>query len=79
MRDILKGYCEYKVHLSEAKYDSKFLINYLSINNKSQFLVVGTICDELIGAVTAKQALKVPKKSSDRTKVEEIMVSDKPD
>ena len=59
---------------------NELLNNYFNVYRKSEFPVVlaegedAANGNELLGAVTAKQALKVPEHSRDRTKVEEIMV-----
>jgi CBS domain-containing protein len=59
---------------------NELLTNYFNVYRKSGFpVVVGegeedATGNELLGAVTAKQALKVPEQSRDRIKVEEIMV-----
>jgi Zn-dependent protease len=56
---------------------NELLNNYSNIYRKSEFPVVAgenATDNELLGAVTAKQALKVPEHSRDRIKVEEIMV-----
>jgi Zn-dependent protease len=58
---------------------NELLNNYFNVYRKSEFPVVlaegeDATCNELLGAVTAKQALKVPEHSRDRIKVEEIMV-----
>jgi Zn-dependent protease/CBS domain-containing protein len=65
---------------------NELLNNYFNVYRKSEFPVVCCIQsyregeedvsgNELLGAVTTKQALKVPEHSRDRIKVEEIMVS----
>jgi Zn-dependent protease/CBS domain-containing protein len=59
---------------------NELLNNYFNVYRKSEFpvVVIGggeyATGNELLGAVTAKQALKVPEHSRDRIKVEEIMV-----
>jgi Zn-dependent protease len=56
---------------------NELLNNYFNVYRKSEFPVVAAedaTGNELLGAVTAKQALKVPEHSRDRIKVEEIMV-----
>ncbi|MFL6413670.1 MAG: site-2 protease family protein [Nitrososphaeraceae archaeon] len=57
---------------------NELLNNYLNVYRKSEFPVVAAGEDptgnELLGAVTAKQALKVPEHSRDRIKIEEIMI-----
>jgi Zn-dependent protease/uncharacterized membrane protein YidH (DUF202 family) len=60
---------------------NEILTNYFNVYRKSEFPVVlgrGAEEDatgiELLGAVTAEQALKVPEYSRDKIKVEEIMV-----
>jgi Zn-dependent protease len=58
---------------------NELINNYFNVYRKSEFpVVVGggeyAAGNELLGAVTAKQALKVPEHSRDRIKVEEIMV-----
>jgi Zn-dependent protease len=59
---------------------NELLNNYFNVYRKSEFPVVlaggeeAANSNELLGAVTAKQALKVPEQSRDRIKVEEIMV-----
>jgi CBS domain-containing protein len=59
---------------------NELLNNYFNVYRKSEFPVVlaegedAANGNELLGAVTAKQALKVPKHSRDRIKVEEIMI-----
>jgi Zn-dependent protease/Mg2+/Co2+ transporter CorC len=56
---------------------NELLNNYFNVYRKSEFPVVAgenATDNELLGAVTAKQALKVPEHSRDRIKVEEIMV-----
>ena len=57
---------------------NNLLNSYFNVYRKSEFPVVlrgeDVTCDELLGAVTAKQALKVQERSRDGIKVEEIMV-----
>src|SRR5918912_2027205 len=59
---------------------NELINNYFNVYRKSEFPVVlaegedAPNGNELLGAVTAKQALKVPEHSRDRIKVEEIMV-----
>jgi Zn-dependent protease/CBS domain-containing protein/uncharacterized membrane protein YidH (DUF202 family) len=58
---------------------NELLNNYFNVYRKSEFPVVvewgeDATGNELLGAVTAKQALKVPEHSRDKIKVEEIMV-----
>ncbi|MFL6349449.1 MAG: site-2 protease family protein [Nitrososphaeraceae archaeon] len=57
---------------------NELLNNYLNVYRKNEFPVVAAGEDptgnELLGAVTAKQALKVPEHSRDRIKIEEIMI-----
>src|ERR671931_442724 len=53
---------------------NELLNTYLNVYRKSEFPVVQENADDLLGAVTAKQALKVPEHSRDRIKVQEIMV-----
>jgi Zn-dependent protease len=53
---------------------NELLNNYLNVYRKSEFPVVGEYTGDLLGAVTAKQALKVPEHRRDRIKVQEIMV-----
>src|ERR687886_1831971 len=59
---------------------NELLNNYFNVYRKSEFPVVlaegedAANGNELIGAVTAKQALKIPEHSRDRIKVEEIMI-----
>jgi CBS domain-containing protein len=59
---------------------NELLNNYFNVYRKSEFPVVvaggeeAANGNELLGAVTAKQALKVPEQSRDRIKVEEIMI-----
>jgi Zn-dependent protease len=59
---------------------SELLNNYFNVYRKSEFPVAvaggeeAANGNELLGAVTAKQALKVPEQSRDRIKVEEIMI-----
>ncbi len=57
---------------------NELLNNYFNVYRKSEFPVVrggeDATCNELLGAVTAKQALKVPERSRDGIKVGEIMV-----
>jgi Zn-dependent protease len=56
---------------------NELLNNYFNVYRKSEFPVVvegeNAMGNELLGAVTAKQALKVPEHSRNRIKVEEIM------
>jgi CBS domain-containing protein len=58
---------------------NELLNNYFNVYRKSEFPVVSQGGDydtgyyKLLGAVTAKQALKVPEHSRDRIKVQEIM------
>jgi Zn-dependent protease/predicted transcriptional regulator len=60
---------------------NELLNNYFNVYRKSEFPVVlaggeeeADNSNELLGAVTAKQALKVPEQSRDKIKVEEIMI-----
>jgi Zn-dependent protease/predicted transcriptional regulator len=57
---------------------NELLNNYFNVYRKSEFPVVAAGEDatgnELLGAVTSKQALKVPEHSRDRIKIEEIMI-----
>lgn len=53
---------------------NELLNNYLNVYRKSEFPVVEEHNGDLLGAVTAKQAINVPEHSRDRIKVEEIMV-----
>jgi CBS domain-containing protein/uncharacterized membrane protein SpoIIM required for sporulation len=59
---------------------NELLDNYFNVYRKSEFPVVvaegreDATGNDLVGAVTAKQALKIPEHSRDRIKVEEIMV-----
>jgi CBS domain containing-hemolysin-like protein len=59
---------------------NELLNNYFKVYRKSEFPVVlagrgeDPTGNELLGAITAKQASKVPEHSRDRIKVEEIMV-----
>jgi Zn-dependent protease len=53
---------------------NELLNNYLNVYRKTEFPVVGEHAGDLLGAVTAKQALKVPEHSRDMIKVQEIMV-----
>src|SRR5919202_4130380 len=59
---------------------NELLNNYFNVYRKSEFPVVlaegedAANGNELLGAVTAKQALKIPEHSRDRIKVEEIMI-----
>jgi Zn-dependent protease len=53
---------------------NELLNNYLNVYRKSEFPVVGEYSGDLLGSVTAEQALKVPEPSRDRIKVQEIMV-----
>ena len=53
---------------------NELLNTYLNVYRKSEFPVVQENADDLLGAVTAKQALKVPEHSRDRIKIQEIMV-----
>src|ERR687887_377924 len=53
------------------------LNNYLNVYRESEFPVVEECIsggDDLLGAVTAKQAINVPQHERDRVKVEEIMI-----
>ena len=53
------------------------LNNYLNVYRESEFPVVEeciSVGDNLLGAVTAKQAINVPQHERDRVKVEEIMI-----
>jgi Zn-dependent protease/predicted transcriptional regulator len=78
LKDIMNtGYVSVKPDITV----NELLNNYFNVYRKSEFPVVlagreeeDPTGNELLGAVTAKQALKVPEHSRDRIKVEEIMV-----
>ena len=53
---------------------NELLNNYPNVYRKSEFPVVGEYAGDLLGSVTAEQALRVPEPSRDRIKVQEIMV-----